>query len=224
MNKDLTELVFILDKSGSMAGLEWDTIGGFNSMLGKQKQVEGECRITTVLSDNRYELLHDRIDIQAISPMTGREYQVGGYTVLLDAIGQTYPQAGGRPEEHSGGVPGRKRDVRHHHRRGRERQPGVFRRKSQGHDRGGENIRLGVRVPGSQHRRGGDGGAVRHFCRPGSGLRAGQLGHGAEFPNDEQRSSRLPGHPVHAPDPAGGHPQRYEKVNSPFAKNVSNGS
>lgn len=89
MKKDLTELVFILDKSGSMAGLERDTIGGFNAMLAKQKQVEGECRITTVLFDNRYELLHDRIDIRAVSPMTEREYQVGGSTALLDAVGRT---------------------------------------------------------------------------------------------------------------------------------------
>lgn len=89
MKKNLTELVFILDKSGSMAGLERDTIGGFNSMLNKQKSLPGECRITTVLFDNRYELLHDRIDIQAVSPMTEKEYQVGGTTALLDAIGQT---------------------------------------------------------------------------------------------------------------------------------------
>lgn len=89
MKKGLTELVFILDKSGSMTGLESDTIGGFNSMLQKQKSVEGECRITTVLFDNHYELLHDRIDIQAVSPMTEKEYQVGGSTALLDAIGRT---------------------------------------------------------------------------------------------------------------------------------------
>ncbi len=87
--KNLTELVFILDKSGSMAGLEKDTIGGFNSMLQKQKALSGECRITTVLFDNRYELLHDRIDIRAVSHMTEREYQVGGSTALLDAIGLT---------------------------------------------------------------------------------------------------------------------------------------
>ena len=89
MKKNLTELVFILDKSGSMAGLEKDTIGGFNAMLDKQKAVDGECRITTVLFDNRYQLLHDRIDIRAVGPMTDREYQVGGSTALLDAIGQT---------------------------------------------------------------------------------------------------------------------------------------
>lgn len=84
-----TELVFILDKSGSMHGLEQDTIGGFNSMLQKQKELDGECRITTVLFDNRYELLHDRIDIRAVSPMTEKEYQVGGTTALLYAIGRT---------------------------------------------------------------------------------------------------------------------------------------
>ena len=87
--KNLTELVFILDKSGSMAGLEKDTIGGFNSMLQKQKALDGECRITTVLFDNRYDLLHDRIDIRAVGPMTEKEYQVGGSTALLDAIGLT---------------------------------------------------------------------------------------------------------------------------------------
>lgn len=89
MKKNATELVFILDKSGSMAGLEGDTIGGFNAMLRKQRTLEGECRITTVLFDNRYELLHDRIDIRAVSPMTEREYQVGGSTALLDAMGRT---------------------------------------------------------------------------------------------------------------------------------------
>ena len=95
MNKNLTELVFILDKSGSMAGLERDTIGGFNSMLDKQKQEAGECRITTVLFDNRYQLLHDRIDIRAVSPITEREYQVGGSTALLDAIGRTIHKLAG---------------------------------------------------------------------------------------------------------------------------------
>ncbi len=89
MRKELTELVFILDKSGSMSGLESDTIGGFNSMLEKQKSVDGECNVTTVLFDNGYELLHDRIDIRAIGPINDKEYQVGGSTALLDAIGRT---------------------------------------------------------------------------------------------------------------------------------------
>jgi uncharacterized protein YegL len=89
MKKGLTELVFIIDKSGSMIGLEADTIGGFNSMLAKQKAVDGECYITTVLFDNNYELLHDRIDIRAVNPITEKEYQAGGSTALLDAIGRT---------------------------------------------------------------------------------------------------------------------------------------
>jgi len=89
MKKNSTELVFILDKSGSMAGSESDTIGGFNSMLEKQKAVEGECRITTVLFDHNYTLLHDRVDIQSVSPMTDKEYCVGGSTALIDAIGLT---------------------------------------------------------------------------------------------------------------------------------------
>lgn len=89
MKKNLTELVFILDKSGSMGGLEKDTIGGYNSMLNKQKAVEGQCVITTVLFDNNYELLHDRIDIRAVKPITEEEYFVGGSTALLDAVGKT---------------------------------------------------------------------------------------------------------------------------------------
>jgi len=89
MQQGLTELVFILDKSGSMAGLELDTIGGYNAMLAKQQAVEGECHITTVLFDHTYELLHDRIDIKAVGPITEREYFIGGSTALLDAIGRT---------------------------------------------------------------------------------------------------------------------------------------
>lgn len=89
-----TELVFILDKSGSMGGLEADTIGGYNSMLAKQQAVEGDCRITTVLFDNNYELLHDRIDLAAVSAITEKEYRVGGSTALLDAIGRTIHKIG----------------------------------------------------------------------------------------------------------------------------------
>lgn len=95
MKKGLTELVFILDKSGSMSGLETDTIGGYNAMLAKQKAVEGECRITTALFDQGYELVHDRTDIRGVSPLTDREYQVGGTTALIDAIGRTIDKIGG---------------------------------------------------------------------------------------------------------------------------------
>ena len=84
-----TELVFILDRSGSMIGMETDTIGGFNSMLKKQQAESGECRITTVLFDEKYEILHDRLDIKAVRPITGKEYYVRGSTALLDAVGKT---------------------------------------------------------------------------------------------------------------------------------------
>ena len=89
MKNGLTELVFIIDKSGSMGGLESDTIGGFNSMLSKQKAEAGEAIVTTVLFDHGCELLHDRTDIQAVAPITDKEYQAGGNTALVDAIGET---------------------------------------------------------------------------------------------------------------------------------------
>lgn len=89
MKKGLTELIFILDRSGSMCGLESDTIGGFNSMLEKQKKEEGEAIITTVLFDDKYELLHDRINVKDVAPITDKDYFVRGTTALLDAIGRT---------------------------------------------------------------------------------------------------------------------------------------
>ena len=87
--KDLTELVFILDRSGSMSGLEGDTIGGFNSLIEKQKKESGKCLVTTVLFDSRVETLHDRIELQSLKPMTEQDYSVGGCTALMDAIGST---------------------------------------------------------------------------------------------------------------------------------------
>ena len=89
MKEQKVELVFICDRSGSMSGLESDTIGGYNSMLCKQKALPGAVRVTTVLFDDRYELLHDRIDIQGVAPITEREYYVRGCTALLDAMGKT---------------------------------------------------------------------------------------------------------------------------------------
>ncbi len=87
MKGNCSELVFILDRSGSMAGLESDTIGGFNAFLEKQKAMPGEARLTTVLFDHRDCLLHDRMDIRAVQPLTEKEYTVGGSTALLDAVG-----------------------------------------------------------------------------------------------------------------------------------------
>ncbi|MDE5052496.1 VWA domain-containing protein [Niallia taxi] len=89
MKKSITEIVFILDKSGSMSGVETDTIGGFNSMLNKQKKAEGEAFVTTVLFDHGYELLHDHINVRGISPITDKDYEVGGTTALLDGMGFT---------------------------------------------------------------------------------------------------------------------------------------
>ena len=94
MKKGLTELVFILDRSGSMSGLESDTIGGDNALLEKQKKEVGEAVITTVLFDDKYELLHDRINIRGIVPITDREYYVRGSTALLDAVGKTINKIG----------------------------------------------------------------------------------------------------------------------------------
>lgn len=89
MKNNLTELVFILDRSGSMGGLESDTIGGYNAMLKKQKETEGEAFITTVLFDDEYELLHNRINLNEAKPITEKEYYVRGTTALLDAIGKS---------------------------------------------------------------------------------------------------------------------------------------
>ena len=87
MKKGLTELVFILDRSGSMQGLEADTIGGFNSMIEKQKKEEGEAYVSAVLFDDRMEVLYDRVELQKVEPMTDRQYYVRGCTALLDALG-----------------------------------------------------------------------------------------------------------------------------------------
>ena len=87
MKKDLTEIVFILDRSGSMSGLEADTIGGFNSMMEKQKKEKGEAIVSTVLFDDCSEVLHDRVPIGNIEPMTDSQYWVRGCTALIDAIG-----------------------------------------------------------------------------------------------------------------------------------------
>ena len=87
MKKNLTEIVFILDRSGSMGGLVDDTIGGFNSMIRKQADAEGQAYVSTVLFDNQTDVIHDRVDIRNVSPMTPKEYFVGGCTALIDAIG-----------------------------------------------------------------------------------------------------------------------------------------
>lgn len=89
MKKDLVELVFILDRSGSMAGLEKETIAGFNRLIQQQKEVQGEALVSTVLFDDRFEVLHNRVSIQKIEHMTSKDYYVRGSTALLDAIGRS---------------------------------------------------------------------------------------------------------------------------------------
>lgn len=88
MKNNSTELVFILDRSGSMSGFESDTIGGFNSILEKQKKEDGKCFVTTVLFSDHSKLLHDRVDISEVKPLTDDDYRVGGCTALLDAVGK----------------------------------------------------------------------------------------------------------------------------------------
>lgn len=87
MNKNLTEVVFILDRSGSMHGMESDTIGGFNSVIEKQKQIDGDVLVSTVLFNNEVTVLHDRVSLNRIVPMRESDFIVGGYTALLDALG-----------------------------------------------------------------------------------------------------------------------------------------
>ena len=94
MKKNLTEIVFILDRSGSMAGLEDDTIGGFNGMIEKQKREQGDAYVSTILFDNYSEVVHDRVDIRNVPPMTRKEYYVRGCTALLDAVGKAIHHIG----------------------------------------------------------------------------------------------------------------------------------
>ena len=104
MKNNITELVFILDRSGSMAGFEKDTIGGFNSTLEKQKNQDGKVYVSTVLFDNVSEVIHDRVDISKVKPMTDEDYEVRGCTALLDAVGGAIHHIGNvhkyaRPED-----------------------------------------------------------------------------------------------------------------------------
>lgn len=104
MNNQLTELVFILDRSGSMHGLEKDTLGGFNSMMEKQKKGEGNALVTTVLFDTEIDVIHDRLPLKSVRPMTEEDYVAGGCTALLDAVGSTIHRIGtvhkyARPED-----------------------------------------------------------------------------------------------------------------------------
>ena len=103
MRENLTEMVFVLDRSGSMSGLAADTIGGFNELIEKQKKIEGDAYVTTVLFDHEYEVLHDHVALGEVAPLTDKEYFARGSTALLDAVGRTIDSVGARlaaaPEE-----------------------------------------------------------------------------------------------------------------------------
>ena len=98
-NNNLTELVFILDRSGSMSGLESDTIGGFNGFIESQKALEGKASLTTVLFDSSWRILHNGIDLHEVKPMTTTDYVAGGMTAMLDAIGETINRVQDRHDE-----------------------------------------------------------------------------------------------------------------------------
>lgn len=96
MRENLTEMVFVLDRSGSMSGLAADTIGGFNELIEKQKKIEGDAYVTTVLFDHEYEVLHDHVALGEVAPLTDKEYFARGSTALLDAVGRTIDAVGAR--------------------------------------------------------------------------------------------------------------------------------
>ena len=162
MKKGLTEIIFILDRSGSMAGLEKDTIGGFNSLLERQKREEGEAVLSTVLFDHECQVLHDRVDLQRVPPMTGRDYFVRGCTALLDAVGGAI--------HHIGNV--------QHGERQQPLHPGA------GEGDGGAAagaLRLGIPLPGGQHRRGGNRRPYGHRPPAGGQLLLRRGGHPAQL-------------------------------------------
>ena len=152
--EETTEIVFILDRSGSMAGLERDTVGGFNSMIEKQKKEKGSVLVSTVLFDNTAEVLHDRVDLEKIRPLTEKEYFVGGCTALLDAVGGAIHQNGGCAGAYI---------ICYHNRRGRKCQSLLQCQKGERNDRASEiQIWLGVPFSGSKHRCGTNGRKIWH--------------------------------------------------------------
>ena len=146
MKNNITELVFILDRSGSMSGLEGDTIGGFNSMIEKQRKQDGECYVSTILFDNFSEVLHDRVKLSDIPKMTDRDYTVRGCP--FRGCAGAY-------------------DVRHHDRRLGKRQPQILERRGQKDDRAREGkVWLGIPVHRSKYRLCRNRAALRYRCRP----------------------------------------------------------
>ena len=119
MKKNLTELVMILDRSGSMGGLESDTIGGYNSMLKKQREAEGEVLVSTVLFDDRTEVLYDRVPLEKLPQMTEKEYRLHGAAGCSRRRGQTHRKC---PQVREGRGPSGKNDICDHHGRSGKRE------------------------------------------------------------------------------------------------------
>ena len=144
-----TEMVFILDRSGSMAGLESDTIGGFNAMIEKQKKQPGKAYVSTVLFDTSTTVLHDRAELTTVKPMTSDDYFAGGCTALLDAIGGAINHIGVRT---SGGYT-RSHNIRDNNRRSGKRKPSLQQERYKTYDRATEiKIRLGISFYRSKYR------------------------------------------------------------------------
>lgn len=148
-----TEMVFILDRSGSMAGLESDTIGGFNAMIEKQKKQPGKAYVSTVLFDTSTTVLHDRADLNTVKPMTSDDYFAGGCTALLDAIGGADKPYRKYPQVRTSGGYTRSHNIRDNNRRSGKRKPSLQQERNKTYDRASEiEIRLGISLYRSKYR------------------------------------------------------------------------
>ena len=193
----MTELVFILDRSGSMSGLESDTIGGFNSMLAQQKKEAGEALVSTVLFANDSTVIHDRLPLSEVPPLTEKEYFTCGCTALLDAVGGAIHHIG---------------NIHKYARREDVPEKTMFIITTDGYEnasrrydyervrrmieRQKERVRLGVFVPRRKHRRGQGGGTFRHRCGPLGELQVRRGGHGAELRGHQRGRVQRPRRPA----------------------------